>query len=406
MSYPVFTKAMKKTYTILIPDMLPIHFSLISAVLNQYGYHTEILHLTGAEVKEEGLRNVHNDACYPALLVVGQFVAALKSGKYDVNHTALLISQTGGGCRASNYIFLIRKAIAPLFPDVPVLSFNFSGLEKGNAMKFTPLELLKMGHAACYGDFLMALFDQSKPYESFPGQSEEILQRSLTLIEHSFHNGTYGYRRHYYRKLLAEFAAINVPKERKPRVGIVGEIYVKYSPLANNHLADFLVKEGCEVVEPALLEFCLYCAVNAINDHQKYGLNRQSLILWKWARHFMLKELAIQNHLLQKSGVYLPSVDFREIEANASRIINEGVKMGEGWLIPSEMLALAEHGVSNIVCCQPFGCLPNHIVGKGMMHPLMRMCPNANIAAIDYDPSTSYVNQENRLKLLLANIKH
>ena len=406
MSYPVFTKAMKKTYTILIPDMLPIHFSLISAVLNQYGYHTEILHLTGAEVKEEGLRNVHNDACYPALLVVGQFIAALKSGKYDVKHTALLISQTGGGCRASNYIFLIRKAIAPLYPDVPVLSFNFSGLEKGNAMKFTPLELLKMGHAACYGDFLMALYDQSKPYESYPGQTEDILQKSLAMIEHSFHNGTYGYRRHYYQKLLAEFAAIKVPKERKPRVGIVGEIYVKYSPLANNHLADFLVKEGCEVVEPALLEFCLYCAVNAINDHEKYGLNRRSLLLWKWARRFMLKEMAVQNRLLQKSGVYLPSVDFREIEGNANRIINEGVKMGEGWLIPSEMLALAEHGVNNIVCCQPFGCLPNHIVGKGMMHPLMRMCPNANIAAIDYDPSTSYVNQENRLKLLLANIKH
>jgi predicted nucleotide-binding protein (sugar kinase/HSP70/actin superfamily) len=188
-------------------------------------------------------------------------------------------------------------------------------------------------------------------------------------------------------------------------VGIVGEIYVKYSPLANNHLADFLVKEGCEVVEPALLEFCLYCAVNAINDHAKYGLNKKTLLFWKWGRHFMLHEMDVQNELLKKSGIYTPSVPFVEIERNANRIINEGVKMGEGWLIPSEMLALAEHGVNNIVCCQPFGCLPNHIVGKGMMHPLMRMCPNANIAAIDYDPSTSYVNQENRIKLLLANIK-
>lgn len=406
MSYPVFTKAMKKTYTILIPDMLPIHFSLISSVLNQYGYHTEILHLSGDEVKEEGLRNVHNDACYPALLVVGQFIAALRSGKYDVHHTALLISQTGGGCRASNYIFLIRKAIAPLYPDVPVLSFNFSGLEKGNAIKFTPVELLKMGHAACYGDFLMALYDQSKPYEKSEGQCDAILEKSLAMIEHSFHNGTYGYRRHYYKKLLALFSEIPVPKERKPRVGIVGEIYVKYSPLANNHLADFLVKEGCEVVEPALLEFCLYCAVNAINDHAKYGLNKKTLLFWRWGRHFMLHEMDVQNELLKKSGIYTPSVPFVEIERNANRIINEGVKMGEGWLIPSEMLALAEHGVNNIVCCQPFGCLPNHIVGKGMMHPLMRMCPNANIAAIDYDPSTSYVNQENRIKLLLANIKH
>lgn len=405
MSYPVFTKAMKKTYTILIPDMLPIHFSLISSVLNQYGYHTEILHLSGDEVKEEGLRNVHNDACYPALLVVGQFIAALHSGKYDVHHTALLISQTGGGCRASNYIFLIRKAIAPLYPDVPVLSFNFSGLEKGNAITFTPVELLKMGHAACYGDFLMALYDQSKPYEKSAGQCDAILEESLAMIEHAFHDGTYGHRRHYYKKLLALFSEIRLSKERKPRVGIVGEIYVKYSPLANNHLADFLVKEGCEVVEPALLEFCLYCAVNAINDHAKYGLNRKTLLFWKWGRNFMLREMDVQNELLKQSGVYTPSVPFAEIERNANRIINEGVKMGEGWLIPSEMLALAEHGVSNIVCCQPFGCLPNHIVGKGMMHPLMRMCPSANIAAIDYDPSTSYVNQENRIKLLLANIK-
>jgi predicted nucleotide-binding protein (sugar kinase/HSP70/actin superfamily) len=405
MSYPEFTKAMKKTYTILIPDMLPIHFSLLSSIFNSYGYHTELLHLSGNEVKEDGLRNVNNDACYPALLVVGQFVAALQSGKYDVHHTALMISQTGGGCRASNYIFLIRKALAPLYPDVPVLSFNFSGLEKGNSMKFTPVELLKLVHAACYGDFLMALTDQSKPYERTPGECDALLAKGVALLEKSFHNGTYGYRRHYYRKLLALFAQIPVPKKRKPRVGIVGEIYVKYSPLANNHLADFLVKEGCEVVEPALLEFCLYCAVNAINDHSRYQMNRKTYRLWKIAYRFMIRETEVQNKLLQESGVYLPAVPFKEIQRNADRIINQGVKMGEGWLIPSEMLALAEHGVNNIVCCQPFGCLPNHIVGKGMMHPIMRMCPNANIAAIDYDPSTSYVNQENRLKLLLANIK-
>lgn len=404
MSYPAFTKAMKKTYTILIPDMLPIHFSLISSILNAYGYHTELLHLSGDEVKEAGLRNVNNDACYPALLVVGQFIVALKSGRYDPKKTALLISQTGGGCRASNYIFLIRKALAPLYPDVPVLSFNFSGLEKGNSLHFTPVELLKMVHAACYGDFLMALYDQSRPYETRPGQTDDLLQEGTAMIERSFHNGSYGYRRHYYQKLLALFSVIKIPQKRKPRVGIVGEIYVKYSPLANNHLADFLVKEGCEVVEPGLLEFCLYCAQNAIHDHERYGFNKKTYLFWVWANHFMLHEMAVQNSLLAQSGIYFPSVPFPEIAANANRIISDGVKMGEGWLIPSEMLAFLEHGVNSIVCCQPFGCLPNHIVGKGMMHPLMRMCPNANIAAIDYDPSTSYVNQENRLKLLLANI--
>ena len=405
MSYPVFTKAMKKTYKILIPDMLPIHFTLISSILNTYGYHTELLHLSGNDVKEEGLRNVNNDACYPALLVIGQFISALKSGRYDLHHTAVLISQTGGGCRASNYIFLIRKALAPLFPDVPVLSFNFSGLEKGNSIRFTPVELLKMGHAACYGDFLMALYDQSKPYETKEGECDVLLQQGIALIEKSFKNGSYGFRRHYYRKLLAIFSAVKIPSERKPRVGIVGEIYVKYSPLANNHLADFLVKEGVEVVEPALLEFCLYCAKNALNDRKRYGLNKKTYLFWKWRYHFMLRETEVQNQILASSHVYYPAVPFKEIEKNANRIISDGVKMGEGWLIPSEMLSLAEHGVNNIVCCQPFGCLPNHIVGKGMMHPLMRLAPNANVAAVDYDPSTSYVNQENRLKLLLANIK-
>lgn len=404
MNYPLFTPEMKKDYTILIPDMLPIHFSLFSKIFNQYGYHTELLHLSGDEVKEAGLRNVNNDACYPALLVVGQFVTALKSGKYDPKKTALIISQTGGGCRASNYIFLIRKALAPLYPEVPVLSFNFSGLEKKNALKITPFELAKLAIASCYGDFLMALYDQSKPYEQKEGQADALLKEGLQIIETALDKGSFLFRGHYYRRLSRLFRAIPLPKERKPRVGIVGEIYVKYSPLANNHLADFLVKEGLEVVEPALAEFLLYCAKNAINDHRLYDMNKKTVLLWKIGYRFLLHESERQNAYLAKSG-YRPSVPFKEVAHNANRIINSGVKMGEGWLIPSEMLALVEHGVNNIVCCQPFGCLPNHIVGKGMMHPLMRLCPQANVAAIDYDPSTSYVNQENRLKLMIANIR-
>jgi predicted nucleotide-binding protein (sugar kinase/HSP70/actin superfamily) len=404
MSYPIFTKEMKKDYTILIPDMLPIHFTLFSDIFNQYGYHTELLHLTGNEVKEAGLRYVNNDACYPALLVVGQFIVALKSGRYDPKKTALIISQTGGGCRASNYIFLIRKALAPIYPDVPVLSMNFSGFEKESAMKFTPVELLKLNVASCYGDFLMALYDQTKPYEKTPGQADALLKEGLSLIERSIHKGTYVWRRHYYKKLLKIFSAIKIPEERKPRVGIVGEIYVKYSPLANNHLADFLVKEGCEVEEPPLMEFLLYCAKNAVNDHKRYGLNKKTILFWKLGYQLMIKELTKQHHYL-KHGGYIAGSSFKEIEKNATRIINQGVKMGEGWLIPAEMLSLTEHGTKNIVCCQPFGCLPNHIVGKGMMRPLRELCPDVNLTAIDYDPSTSFVNQENRIKLLLANIK-
>jgi predicted nucleotide-binding protein (sugar kinase/HSP70/actin superfamily) len=249
------------------------------------------------------------------------------------------------------------------------------------------------------------LMDQTRPYETEKGQCDALLAKAIALLERSFKKHTYWQRKRLYRQLIRIFSVIPLPEKRKPRVGIVGEIYVKYSPLANNHLVDFLLANGTEPVEPGLLEFCLYCAVNAINDHTWYGLNKKNILLWKMGYRLMRNEAEIQNKLLAKEGHFLPSVPWKIIEGNANRIINEGVKMGEGWLIPSEMVAFAEHGVPNIVCCQPFGCLPNHIVGKGMMRPVRQLCPDANIAAIDYDPSTSYVNQENRLKLMLANIK-
>ncbi|OPZ34318.1 MAG: 2-hydroxyglutaryl-CoA dehydratase, D-component [Tenericutes bacterium ADurb.BinA155] len=404
MSYPTLNRKQLKEYTLLVPDMLDLHFGLILDVLNHDGYHTELLHEDPEAVKEEGLRNTNNDACYPALLVIGQFIRALRSGRYDLHKTGLLISQTGGGCRASNYIFLIRKAIAPLFPEVPVVSMNFSGLESNCSIPLTASEILRMAHSVCYADFLTALYDQSKPYESKPGEADQALAKGHALIQEAFTKKNYARRKHYYRALLHLFDELPKPKERKPRVAIVGEIYVKYSATANNHLIDFLVKNGVEVVQPGVLEFCLYCAKNALNDHKKYGLNKKSRLGWALIYKFLLHEVKTQNKILASSGYFYGSTPFKEIEKDAERIINQGVKMGEGWLIPSEMLSYLEHGVPNIVCCQPFGCLPNHIVAKGMMHPLLRLHPEANIAAIDYDPATSYVNQENRLKLMLANI--
>jgi len=402
--YPVFDVKKDKGMTLLVPDMLPLHFGFIRDVLNHDGYHLELLAIDGAKAKEEGQRNVNNDACYPALLVVGQFVSALKSGKYDPEHTGILISQTGGGCRASNYVYLIRKALAPLFPHVPVVSFNFSGLESDSSLHFTLKEVLKMAHGMCYADLLLALRDQCEPYEAHKGDTEALVEKGASLVRNALNDGSYWRRKHYYKAIIDLFKDAPLPQERKPKVAIVGEIYVKYSATANNHLVDFLVSNGCEVVEPGVLEFCLYCVKNALNDRKRYGLNKKTAFLWALAYRFLLKETVIQGKLLSKGGRFTPAVPFKEIHEDASRIISDGGKMGEGWLIPSEMLAYIEHGVPNIVCCQPFGCLPNHIVAKGMMHPLMRLHPEANIAAIDYDPSTAFVNQENRLKLMLANI--
>jgi predicted nucleotide-binding protein (sugar kinase/HSP70/actin superfamily) len=403
--YPVFTDAMKKDYVILAPNMLPIHFELIIRILKDYGYNMVLLKNDGRKIKDEGLKGIHNDACYPALIVTGQFIDALKSGKYDLKHTALIISQTGGGCRASNYLSLIRKAIAKEFPEVPVMSLNFSGLEKDNSLHLPLFGWVKLLYACLYGDFLMDLRDQSLPYEKEPGQAERILNEAEDYVSSLFKGSGFLKTKKAFKRIISMFGEIEIPKERKPKVAIVGEIFVKYSPLANNHLLEFLVKEGCEPVEPGLMEFIYYCIVNAINDRKHYGLNKHTVFLWKIARKAILRLTRKAHRTLTKTGVYDPPTDYEEIADNADRIINQGVKMGEGWLIPSEMVAFAEHGVPNIVCCQPFGCLPNHIVGKAMMRPVKKLCPDANIAAIDYDPSSTEVNQENRVKLMLSNIK-
>ena len=262
MAYAKFTPEMKKTYTILAPNMLPIHFHLLIRILEQFGYHVVLLESTSRTVVEEGLKNVHNDTCYPALLVVGQFMEALKSGKYDVDHTALLITQTGGGCRASNYIHLLRKCVAEQFPNVPVISLNFAGLEKDSSLELTPALCIKMVYAVLYADMLMTLFNQCRPYELNEGESQQVLDAWQEKLPKLFESSKYLSAEKIYAQILKDFAAIPRSKKPKIKVGIIGEIYVKYSPLANNHLEDFLISEGCEPVVPTLLEFVLYCAAN------------------------------------------------------------------------------------------------------------------------------------------------
>ncbi|MDE5770702.1 MAG: 2-hydroxyacyl-CoA dehydratase [Ruminococcus sp.] len=405
--YAKFTEDMIKTHTILVPDMLPIHFRLIISIFEAEGYKMELLQNCSRSVVDEGLKNVHNDACYPALLVIGQFMDALKSGKYDLNKTALMITQTGGGCRASNYIHLLRKAIDKNYPQIPVISLNFSGLEKDSAFKITPVMFLKMFYAVLYGDLLMTCYNKCRTYEINKGQSEKVLKKWQKRL-----GNIYRKKSNFYLKLsrisndiLNDFAEIPLSSEKKIRVGIVGEIYVKYSPLANNHLEDFLISEGCEPVVPSLLEFVMYCAAGTFNDAKIYDNSNTQSRIYRLGYEIIYRQQKKLISIMKKQGSFEPFHDFEHLRKLADKYINQGVVMGEGWLIPAEMAALVQSGVDNIICTQPFGCLPNHIVAKGMSRAIKQDNPDANIVAIDYDPGATRVNQENRIKLMLANAR-
>ncbi len=400
--YPVFTPAMKATHTILIPDMLPWHFDLLVHVMQRSGYRVEVLHNEGRAVIDEGLKHVHNDTCFPALCVIGQYLDALKSGKYDPDRTAVLITQSGGGCRASNYIPLIRKAMAAEFPQVPVLSLNFSGLEKGNGLQLTLTDLIKLAYAIFYGDLVMTCYNQTKPYEEEDGSAARVRTECVERLKRALDDGSFRKLGRCTKMVLNAFAAVRVGREEKVKVGIVGEIYVKYSPLGNSHLEDFLLSEGCEPVVPALMDFILYCVINNINDAKFYHKGKKTAwlfaIVYRWLYGKQKKIIA----LMKKQGRFEPLHDFEHLRRCADKVINQGVKMGEGWLIPAEMAALAETGTDNIVCAQPFGCLPNHIAGKGAVRALKQLYEHENIVPVDYDPSATRVNQENRIKLMLA----
>ncbi len=405
MEYAKFTPEMKKTHTILVPNMLPIHFHLLIKVLAQFGYHMELLESTSKTVVEEGLRNVHNDTCYPALLVVGQFMEALKSGKYDVDHTALLITQTGGGCRASNYIHLLRKCIAEHFPQVPVLSLNFSGLEKDSSLELSLSLGIKMAYCVLYADMLMYISNQCRPYEINEGDTARVLARWEEKLPKLFESSKYLSTKKIYNEILDDFARIPRSQGKKIRVGIIGEIYVKYSPLANNHLEDFLLSEGCEPIVPMLLDFLLYCTATSETNGKLYSYRNAKTMLFGLGYDYLHHKQVEMIRTIENQGVFEPPHDFELLRSAADKYISQGVCMGEGWMITAEMAVLAETGIENIICTQPFGCLPNHIVAKGMARKIKDTHPNANIVAIDYDPGATKVNQENRIKLMLANAK-
>ena len=399
-----YTSDMKKDHLVLVPSMLPIHFKFLKPVFEMNGYHLEVLETDNDNIRQEGLAHVHNDMCYPALLVIGQMIDALKSGKYDLNHVALAITQTGGGCRASNYLSLLRKALEQEGWDyIPVISANMSGLEKDSGIDFTLPLILRVVYGALYGDALMWLKNQVQPYEVHPGDTERVIDEIVDELIGTFETGEYRKSKRIYNIMIDRIKKVERTQEKKIRVGIVGEIYMKYSPLGNKLLEDYLMQEGFEPVLSGVMDFALYSIENGIIDYNYYHMHAKTHYLYQLAKDIIMRMQKTFRDAVKADGTFTPPDDFSEVIANGKSVIDPGVKMGEGWLLTSEVVSLVKSGVDNVIMCQPFGCLPNHIVAKGMTKKIKEEYPQVNIAPIDYDPSASKVNQENRIRLMMAN---
>ena len=400
----IFTKEMRKDYTILVPQMSPIHFELLEPAFASCGYNVEILPDPARSAVDTGLKYVNNDACYPSLIVVGQLMEALNSGKYDNHKVALLITQTGGGCRATNYISFIRRALQKLGePQIPVVSLSAGGIEKNPG--FTPdLTLLTRAmQAVIYGDIFMRVVYRTRPYEAVPGSVNELHRKWAEICKKSVQNGKQKEFRKNIKGIIEAFDTIplsDIP--RKPRVGIVGEILVKFLPAANNDLVGLLETEGAEAVVPDLLDFLLYSFYNNNYKHEALGKSKKGAIIGNVANGFLEYLRKDARKYLKASNRFDAPAHIEELAEYAEPIVSIGNQTGEGWFLTGEMLELIHSGVNNIVCAQPFACLPNHVVGKGVIKELRARHPLANIVAVDYDPGASEVNQLNRIKLMLA----
>ncbi|MCR5583562.1 MAG: 2-hydroxyacyl-CoA dehydratase [Eggerthellaceae bacterium] len=405
---PVFSKDMRQAYTILCPQMSPIHFTILEAAVNACGLRLVVLGNDNRSAINAGLKYVNNDACYPSLIVVGQIMDALSSGKYDPERTAVVISQTGGGCRASNYIAFIRRALKKAgLEHMPVLSANFVGLEKQPGFTLTPDLVSRAVMAAVFGDVLMRCLYRMRPYEAEKGAAN-ALHRKWEKNCIDFVSGKRvtisGYNR-ICRQIIREFDSLPIMDEKKPRVGIVGEILVKYSPTANNHLVELLEAEGAEAVVPDLIDFFNYSFFNTNFRAENLGTKRSSARL----SNLMIRAIGVIRSAavkeFRKSRHFEPPADIRELAEMASPIASLGNQTGEGWFLTGEIVELIRSGAPNVVCIQPFGCLPNHIVGKGVIKEVRRRYPGSNIVAVDYDPGASEVNQLNRIKMMLTNAR-
>ncbi|MGO5051366.1 acyl-CoA dehydratase activase-related protein [Lachnospiraceae bacterium LCP25S3_G4] len=400
-----FTKEMRKEYTVICPQMSPIHFDLLQPAFKSCGYNIEILNNDNKSAVDVGLKYVNNDACYPSLLVVGQIMEALLSGTYDTDKLAIIITQTGGGCRASNYIGFIRRALEKAgYQHIPVISLNLSGLEDNPGFKLTLPLALKGMYGVILGDIFMRCLYRVRPYEATPGSANELHEhwkRKCIVFLEKKHPRKFEFNR-LCANIIQDFDQLPLLDIKKPRIGVVGEILVKFSPAANNHLVELLENEGAEAVVPDLLDFLFYCFYNANFKAEKLGMSKRNA--WKcnlgiraltWLRAPAVKAL-------QASNRFYPPARIEQLANMAKDIVSLGNQTGEGWFLTGEMLELIHSGAANIICAQPFACLPNHIVGKGVIKELRKRYPYANIVAIDYDPGASEVNQLNRIKLMLS----
>ena len=397
-----FTEEMRKTHTILAPQMSPIHFELLEEAFRLSGYNIVVLPANDKKVVDEGLKYVNNDACYPAIIVVGQIISALKSGKYDLETTSVIISQTGGACRATNYIGYLRKAMEDAgFPDIPIISLNAKGMEENSGFSLTLPMLNKCIMGIIYGDLLMKVLYGVRPYEKIKGSANILYEKWMEKCKESLRKPNILTYRDNIKRIVREFEALEVTNERKPKVGVVGEILVKFNPIANNDIVDIIEKEGAEAVVPDLLDFFLY-SIYGSNYANKYlaGTKKQKFIGNAVISIVELYRAPYRNAIKNSKFVKLGSI--KGLAHEASKIVDLGNQSGEGWLLTGEMMELIENGVENIVCMQPFGCLPNHVTGKGVMKEIKRQNRYANIVAVDYDPGSSEVNQLNRIKLMLS----
>ena len=397
----IFTEQMRKDYTILVPDMSPIHFEILESALASCGYKVEVLK-ADSKCIDYGLKYVNNDACYPSLIVVGQFMQALLSGKYDLHKVALIITQTGGGCRATNYIGFIRRALEKAgMGYIPVISMS-AGIEKNPGLKVNLEMANKALQALIYGDVFMRVLYKTRPYEKVKGSANALHEKWKKIAIESVKKANKKQFKKNIQNIVKEFDELELVDIKKPKVGIVGEILVKFMPLANNFIVELLEEEGAEAVCPDLIDFFMYSLYNANFKAEYLGKKKSSAKINNFLIWFIERYRKCANDALAASKRFHPTVPIQKLAEYASPIVSCGNQTGEGWFLTGEMIELIKSGVPNIVCTQPFGCLPNHVVGKGVIKELRHQYPDSNIVAVDYDPGASEVNQLNRIKLMLS----
>ncbi|QUH20008.1 2-hydroxyacyl-CoA dehydratase [Alkaliphilus sp. B6464] len=399
----IFTKEMKKNHTILVPQMSPMHFQFLEYAFKASGYNLEVLPSVDKAAVEEGLKYVNNDACYPSIIVVGQIIEALKSGKYDTNNVSVMISQTGGGCRATNYVGFLRKALKDAgLENIPVISINAVGLEKNPGFKLTPSLLHRSMMALLYGDLFMRLVYKIRPYEKIPGSTNILYESWVAVCKDAVTKGSFKEFKRNVRNIVKDFDNLEIKDIQKPRVGLVGEILVKFHPTANNNIVDILEAEGAEAVMPDLTDFLLYSAYDHDFKYSHLSGSKKARIMGLTVVkiiEYYRREMKI---VLDESNRFEAPKSIKELANSVSKVLSLGNQTGEGWFLTAEMIELIEGGAPNILCMQPFACLPNHVTGKGMIKELKNRYPKSNIVAVDYDPGASEVNQLNRIKLMLA----